>query len=383
MKKKLSIMLFLCLFLGVMIITNTPTLSAEGCDPAYVTQDGNTIIVQPTGVDDTANLQCAFETAVATKPGINVHLFAGDFYTEQIVVNDFQGNFTGAGPENTKIYNLPNLYVTPVDMYYEPPSAENPWPSLISFINGTFTISDLAIYIVGQEPTTGWSIFGIDPPLTEMAIGIVILGSEAHVRAENILVQGEVATNPDSWFGYNTINGIFFEGFVGETPAPLAGSFEVTNTTFRHVSSGTPVSNIVDATVLIDHNDFEEVGLATDGGDIMNSSFTFSHNKVAAGSGLDLYNMFNAEDSGSSYLIRNNQFRGENGPMFNMTMGEGSTCLFQGNNTRLVTDVGIYLGEGTQGCVVQGYHKNVVDLGTDNVIQCPRTGNGCRPYRLE
>jgi hypothetical protein len=368
MKAKLSIIFISCLLLGVfVVIASTAAQNVADCDPAYVSQDNGVITVEPTGVDDTANIQCAFNAAVSAETETAVHLSPGDFYTEQIVVNDFQSSFTGAGPQHTKIYNLPNLYVTPKDMYYEPPSAENPWPALFAFVDGNFTISDLAVHIVGQEPTQGWTIFDIPTPLKEMALGIVILGTEAHVDVDNILVAGEAG--PDFAFGYNTINGIFFEGFIGEVPTPLSGSFAVTRSTFRNVSSGAPVSNIVDASILISHNEFEEVGLAMDGGDFVDSTFEFSHNKVNAGDGLSLYNMFNMEDSGSSYLIRNNQFRGKNGPMYYMTIGEGSTCLFQGNNTRHVTDVGIYLGEGTQGCKVLGYHKNVVDLGTDNEIR--------------
>lgn len=374
MKKKLSIMLILCLVMGALIITTATAINTEGCDPDYVFQDGNTITIQPTGVDDTANLQCAFETAVSTGPDSHVLLLTGDYYTAQIVVNDFQGSFTGAGIENSKIYNLPNLYVTPKDMYIEPPSADNPWPALISFINGDIVISDLAVLIVGQEPTQGWSIFDITPPLKELALAIVILGSEANVSIENILIEGEPYT--DLPFGYNLINGVFFEGFIGELPPPISGSFEVTNSIFRNMSSGAPVSNLAEASVIISRNTFEGVDWAMDGGDFIDSSFVFSHNKVNATNGLALYHVFGSEDSGASYLILNNQFSGENGPIFDFNMGEGNTCLFQGNNTRHVTDVGIYLGEGTHDCLVLGYHHNVVDLGTDNVIKGYPKGGG-------
>ena len=105
-------------------INQVAAQSATGCDPDYVTQAGEVVTVQPTGVNDTVNIQCAFDTAVTN--GLNVHLTAGTFNTAQIVVTGFEGEFTGNGKYSTRIVNLPNLYVTPVDMYFQPPLGRKP-----------------------------------------------------------------------------------------------------------------------------------------------------------------------------------------------------------------------------------------------------------------
>ena len=59
----------------------------------------------------------------------------------------------------TIIQNLPNLFVTPDNsLLIGPPSAANPWPSLLAFVNGDIAVRDLAIQITGAEPTTPWSL---------------------------------------------------------------------------------------------------------------------------------------------------------------------------------------------------------------------------------
>lgn len=154
MKPKLFLIVFTVLALVVTVGWSTGAARADTpCNPAFVTQSGNVISVKPTGVNDTASLQCAFDAAVASGPGVNVRLRSGTFHTGQIVVNNFHGKFTGAGMNKTTVINLPNLYVTPVDVIYSLPSADNPWPTLFAFIDGDFIITDLAIYVAGDDPT--------------------------------------------------------------------------------------------------------------------------------------------------------------------------------------------------------------------------------------
>ena len=64
---------------------------AAPCNSSFVVRHGAIITVLPTGVDDTENLQCAFDTAVAADQGASVRLEEGTYHTRQIVVNDFNG----------------------------------------------------------------------------------------------------------------------------------------------------------------------------------------------------------------------------------------------------------------------------------------------------
>ena len=371
MKTRLFLTISVVLVLIVTLAWNTSAVSANiTCDPAFVTQEGGVFTVEPTGVDDTTNLQCAFNAAVTYGAGAKVQLQAGNFHTGQIVVNNFRGTFTGDGKEKTVVTNLPNLYVVPSDFYQNPPAVDNPWPALFAFVNGDFLISDLAIYISGENATTGWSIFGIDPPITELALAIGILGSEAYARVDHVSIEGEVMQN--SLTGYSVINGIYFEGFIGEIPwHPLSGSFQLYHSTFKRVGFATPVMNISDATIKVSHNHYEDTFIAMDAADTLNSTLEFSHNKVInAWIGFDLWNNFVSEHVGSTFLIKSNVLQGELGIAFEQTFGEGNQCLILGNNVQNVNDIGIYLGSGTEGCtVVGGSNKsNVFDLGTDNIL---------------
>lgn len=181
-------------------------ITTPACDPDFVLQDSIVFTVLPTGTDDTANLQCAFDAAVAAGASAEVRLVAANYHTAQIVVYDFLGKFSGAGANNTVIYNLPRLPVA-VDFTYSPPSAENPWPDLFVFVDGDYSITKLAIHIVGDEPVEPWSIFGID--LYEMGGAIIFTGTDTHIAIDQVVIQGEV--KEPSATGYNLMNGIYYE----------------------------------------------------------------------------------------------------------------------------------------------------------------------------
>jgi hypothetical protein len=369
MKTKLFLTALVIIALVAPFAWNIGMASADsGCDSVYVTQTGKTFEVKPTGVDDTANLQCAFDEAIAVGAGANVQLSSGTFHTAQIFVNNFHGTFTGNGAKSTLILNLPNLYVTPVDVVFNPPSAANPWPNLFSFIDGDFAITDLAIHIVGDDLTTGWTIFGIDPPFEELANAVMISGTHANVRIERFLLEGE--TMPDGAFGYNLINGIYYEGTIGEVPPPISGSYTLKDSTIRKITFGTPVYNLLNASVLVSGNRYEHTFIAMDAADLIDSSLEFSHNRVDGVIGFNPWNALIPEDLGSTFLIQNNVFHGAIGLAFDQTFGEGNACLIKGNNVENVTDLGIYLGPGTTECTVVGGNNktNVLDLGVGNIL---------------
>jgi hypothetical protein len=115
MRKRFKSVFFECLAAMGMAVGFCPLASGAPCSAGIVVQHGQTFTVLPTGVDDTANLQCAFDSAVAKGPGA-VQLEEGTYHIRQIVVNNFKGSFTGAGAQRSVLTNLPNLYVTPVNM---------------------------------------------------------------------------------------------------------------------------------------------------------------------------------------------------------------------------------------------------------------------------
>lgn len=354
----------------------TPAVSAEtACNPDFVSRNGELIRVMPTGVDDSINIQCAFDMAVATGPEMDVRLTEGTFYISQIVVNDFHGSFSGAGAEKTLLYNVPNMYVTPVDFYLEPPSAANPWPSLFSFIDGEYQIHDLGILITTGTPTTPWTIWGLDPPKTGLMLGIGILGTHADVVIRDIVMKGELDLNNPYWpWEFNLFNGVYMWNWDN---APISGSLLIERSTFSTMAYGTPVANLFDVSANITRNAYIDNFFAMDGYDLEESRLAFTQNKVTFKQNLAsphygafFYNIELSEISRSSFLFANNRFEGEIGVDFEPVLGAGNNCLFLANNTLAVSDYPIFLGEGTHDCkVIGGSPKTrVLDLGMDNIM---------------
>lgn len=347
------------------------------CDAAFVSQSDNVITVRPTGVDDTANLQCAFDLAVVSGSEMEVSLAGGTFYTSQIVVHDFHGVFSGTGTEKTVIHNVQKMYVTPFDFYLEPPSAENPWPSLFSFFDGACQIHDLSMLIIGT-PTTSWASWGIQFHPSLM-FGIGIFGHHADVVVRDFVMRGEVSTeNPDAQPLYaSVLNGIYMWGLDGDSNPPISGSLLIERSTFSDMVYGTPVANLFDMSVTITRNTFADNWFAMDGYDMEESALVFTQNKVLPRQdnpmpryGVAFYNVMLPEITGSTFLFANNQFEGEIGIDFEPILGTGNSCLFLGNNTQAVSDYPMFLGTDTHDCTVIGGSPktNVIDLGTNNIL---------------
>lgn len=357
MKTKFYLAASVVLMLAFVLILGTAAAQpANPCDPAFVARTGKIIRVSPTGVDDTANIQCAFDWANARGPGMTVRLTSGTFHTAQIYIYDFVGSFRGSGVDKTVIVNLPNLYVRFDEPFYGLPSADNPQPFLVNFVRGDFQVSHLAFRIKGQSPTQGWSYWGA-PPFYELVAAIVILGDEAHARISHVWVEGEPSDT--SIFDYNLFNGIFPEGYLpegyaSETPAPIAGTFEITHSTFKRVGSGTPFIGLKNATLILSHNKYEEVQEAVDGGDFFDSRILIFNNRINASVvGLWLYSFFSPEVQNSELIIRGNTIKGPVGIALEQPMDEASTCLIKVNNLLGVTDTPIFVGPGAEACVLK------------------------------
>jgi hypothetical protein len=154
----------ICLALATLAVALSVAGSAAAqCNPDHVSVAGRSITVSPTGLDDTANLRCALELGAGTGPGVEVKLEAGTYYTEQLVIADFRGTFEGAGREATvlrtpeyplPVYNPCDAGAGVVECFLDsPPSAVNPYPSLVTVITSDVTISDMSIRVVGEYGT--------------------------------------------------------------------------------------------------------------------------------------------------------------------------------------------------------------------------------------
>jgi hypothetical protein len=106
---------------------------------------GAVFMVNPSGVDDTQALIKAFEDAKAAGRGSTVLLAEGLFTIGFIEIRDFEGNFKGSGKSRSKVTNMEQL---PCDI----PFNNNVLPSLMKFIGGDVTVSDLTFQIKDGRP---------------------------------------------------------------------------------------------------------------------------------------------------------------------------------------------------------------------------------------
>jgi len=97
------------------------------------------VIVEPSGGDDTAAIQEAFDSA---GPGDTIQLTAGQYRTNTIIVEGFCGRFKGSG-----------IGVTKIDVYNElTPDPINGITTLFKFDGGDIHISDLSFDISPDTP---------------------------------------------------------------------------------------------------------------------------------------------------------------------------------------------------------------------------------------
>lgn len=144
------------------------------------------------------------------------------------------------------------------------------------------------------------------------------------------------------------------KGYASETIAPIAGTFEITHSTFKRVGSGTPFLGLKNATLILSHNTYEEVQEAVDLATISDGCILIFNNRINASVvGLWFYPVFSPEAQNSELIIRGNTIKGPVGIALEQSMDEASTCLIQANKLQWVTDTPIFLGPGTENCVLK------------------------------
>ncbi|MFX1526655.1 MAG: hypothetical protein ACFFB4_03700 [Promethearchaeota archaeon] len=173
-----------------------------------VRADSPTFIVFPSGGDDTANIQTAFNDAIAAGPGSIVQLTSGQFYTNAIFVENFYGTFKGAGKHSTKIDVLKGLDNT-LEGVVGPGG-----PYLFTFVGGDVHISDLTFDITPYMPAEPWE----DPEYPSYdLISIILLTGETNSRIENVKYIGHEGTlvNPLG-IGFNVRVGVEYHFGTGK-----------------------------------------------------------------------------------------------------------------------------------------------------------------------
>lgn len=284
---------FLLAWVGVL-----PPASAMGGNFLAYSAATNTYTISPSGFDDTTNLQAAFEGCAATGSECTVQLGSGVFHTAQIVVRDFHGTFRGMGQALTKIEALPDLPLG--EFVTKPPSADNPWPVLFTFFDGTYAIRDMTFSEPWAEPLPAWEPCTGCGLFHALFAVISVTGLSANVVVDRITMVGA----PGDWtFGgpvaYNTINGIFPQALVlgkGKKDfsrvLPLQVNFEMTNSQFYMIDNPSGGENLEDSTYTARFNTLDNMEYGFWFVDVGNSMVDVSHNilrNVIYGTGIIAY----------------------------------------------------------------------------------------------
>jgi len=257
---------------------------------------GATFVVAPTGGEDTANLQAAFDQAVAAGPGSKVKLTSGTFSIGLIEVEGFQGSFVGAGRGKTVITTVPDM------------PCPSDWPVLINFLGGDIPgadvhVADMSFEITDPSPCQPW-INPVDPvpaPREDLAVILRVGGSPADdwdnpdttyasSSFENVDFHGPPLdpANP-SYFG--VVSGLFLGGpsdtrlgGLGRTK-PMEGVHTVASCSFRNNWQAIVTLGLSKSTLTIGGNGskgnrFAHVYLGLRSFDHDDSSIEFSYNEV-------------------------------------------------------------------------------------------------------
>jgi hypothetical protein len=285
------------ILIGICASAGQP-VSANGCDPAYVTQVGNTFIVAPTGADDTANLQCALDAAAAAGPGSTVQLMDGTYWTGLVAVDTFHGSLVGAGKERTTVTTIPDMSCPP-------------WPTWLQFGEGDVRVADLTFGVTDPYPCQAWFNPVDDPdllyPRHDLAVIVAIGGGMldpsydwsdpdtvyASSSVENVAFRGPPldAENP-GYFGVTS--GLYIGAPLQAGPTgglgrglPMVGDHSVTNCSFENTWQAIVTFGLTDGSLTVggsasQGNTFAHVYLGLRSFDHDNSSIEFSHNEVTA-----------------------------------------------------------------------------------------------------
>jgi len=121
-----------------------------GCNDTFVTLSGEELVIDvtPTGSDDTVNMQCALDAAVADGIPV-VRLSAGTFFISSLSVEGFKGTLEG----KTKISSIISVLDNSVDCVAMADSGRT--PSVIKFIKGEPRIRFLTL--TADHPCMGAS----------------------------------------------------------------------------------------------------------------------------------------------------------------------------------------------------------------------------------
>jgi parallel beta-helix repeat protein len=285
-------------------------------------------VAGPSGGDDTALVQSALDQCIAHGPGCTVQLAAGTYKSKQLLAENFHGTFKGMGMDITTIQALTLLGNPNPSAFNDLPSASNPYPNLITFLEGDITVTDMTLKALEINAVAGWRFHESDvEPLTYMWAILDFLGQSAmppmNVVVTRVATEGIYDESQPAFHHYSASAGIQFEAYPTiETPTPgqLPGTFLVSACRMMNTGQGVAAALLHKARVTVGGSPSEgnlikncEVGLFPV--DLDASTLDYSHNDVTVvgplyAAGIGAFQVaYSSVETPSSFTIQHNQFK--------------------------------------------------------------------------
>jgi hypothetical protein len=291
----------ICVFAVVFALSLSLPMDVAACEHRH----SKKFVVYPSdlpdpfekALEDTANIQEAFEAAVAAGPRSTVQLASGTFYlSSPIVVANFDGYFKGAGQEETIVQTLDEEYIFPL----LPPPLE-PWPTVFTFYQdetwpddrpSTIKVSDMSINVKGKSEwishgnlVESMGVFDIRGKITGVEDFQV---SYVNAFFERITIEGETDITTSGGFNVHTsiyISGesiyeIIDGGLYWKYIKPMTGTYTVKDCSFKKVSQAISSWTLTDSTERVTRNSFDDVGFGIGNTDLSNTFLEISHNDL-------------------------------------------------------------------------------------------------------
>ena len=306
-------------------------LLSLGGTSALLANGGAVFTVSPTGVDDTANLQAAFDAAKAAGPGSVVELEAGDFYlSDAVQVENFSGTLIGQGAEQTVLRIKPGI-LFPASAY--DPGLSALWgydwymPVMLVFMyvpspeSYDLRLEHFGIHLVGKGETWNWALNDAD-----FICPVMVSPSEASAicnvstRWHALTFQGD--EDAQYMHGCNTADCIYLSGCSGNHsitacsfdtslgnavlgPELIGGQLNLERVVMRSLGAGFSFYFCRDAEIAISHVEAYDLDRPT-------LTTYFLENCTVGLTGLTAHNapgalVIGGVESPSAYLFEHNQ----------------------------------------------------------------------------
>lgn len=238
-------------------------------------------VVSPTGVDDTENLQAAFDAAVPYGHRAKVILEAGTYYVNPIFVENFRGEFVGAGMNATVVDLIPGHDFGEIS-FDNTPSPDAPWPTVFTFVGGDVTIKDIKFTATDPTPVS-FSWFGLE--FGGLSSYILIAGETVNSKLERVTIEGLQVSDEDGGIHGSNINYAFLVFGDFSAQWEVSGTHEVYSSLFKNVGLGTKFGIIGNANITVGGspakgNTYNHVYASCQFADVSNVNADFSFNTI-------------------------------------------------------------------------------------------------------